>query len=184
MALLVSSHPQSQRGVVEAGEEHVSDLLHGEHPWLLESFGLQVVQIADPGCFARRTAVFVIVVLSFLHGPLHFRVKVEVTFSQQALLRFLLTLSLLFRLSLYNISYLCLQRVAPVAQIINALLQPFLNLVKSLCILRHQAMSFFLQRLNGLTVVQGLQIGNQRLEVELDLELEAGDHGWYVVELF
>ena len=45
-------------------------------------------------------------------------------------------------------------------------------------------MSFFLQRINGLAVVQGLQIGNQRLEVELDLELEAGDHGWYVVELF
>ena len=45
-------------------------------------------------------------------------------------------------------------------------------------------MSLFPQRLNGLTIVQGLQIGNQRLEVELDLELEARDHGWHVVELF
>lgn len=36
---------------------------------------------------------------------------------------------------------------------------------------------------DGLTILELLSVLNKRLEVELEVELEARDHGWHIIKL-
>ena len=51
MSVLLKLHAVIERGLVKTGECDVTDLLHGEHPGLLESFGLEVFHILSTVTF-------------------------------------------------------------------------------------------------------------------------------------
>ena len=123
MPLLLKLHAVVQSRLVDNGECDVTDLLHGEHSWLLESFGLKVRHIfgtvtfhsAHPGdVFALNLDVpYIVIQISLLIT------EGEVTVVEQALLGLLGMVIIDLCLYLVDSGDLVLKRFATGIQLLD-----------------------------------------------------------------
>ena len=163
-------------------------MFHCEHSGFFEAHGVEILLVGnirtfkfrEPGygwVFGQSTAILREIVLLIR------LVEVEVLAAQKVLLGFHLNTLLVYPLILIDSSDLALEVIYFLIQRLNFIGKTLLT--GDDFVLGGPVHSVYLcaQLRNRLTVPQFLQVGGEGFHIKLEVELEAGDDRWHIVEL-